>query len=74
MSHLILCGVTTEVCVQTTMREASDRGFECALVADATESYVAEFKEATLKMVVDKAGLIGWVTSSQDVIDAVDTC
>jgi len=44
--------VTTEVCVQTTMREANDRGYECLLVEDATESYFAAFKQATLDMVL----------------------
>jgi nicotinamidase-related amidase len=57
---LILAGVTTEVCVQTTMREANDRGYECLLVEDATESYFAEFKQATLAMVHAQDGIVGW--------------
>ena len=48
ITHLLFAGVTTEVCVQTTMREANDRGYECLLVEDATESYFPEFKQATL--------------------------
>ena len=52
--------MTTEVCVQTTMREANDRGYECLLVEDATESYFAAFKEATLEMVRAQGGIVGW--------------
>jgi nicotinamidase-related amidase len=60
ITHLILAGVTTEVCVQTTMREANDRGYECLLVEDATESYFPEFKLATLAMVHAQGGIVGW--------------
>ena len=47
ITHLVFAGVTTEVCVQTTMREANDRGYECLLIEDATESYFPAFKAAT---------------------------
>jgi biuret amidohydrolase len=60
ITHLILAGVTTEVCVQTTMREANDRGYECLLIEDATESYVPAFKQATLEMVRAQGGIVGW--------------
>ena len=60
ITHLIVAGVTTEVCVQTTMREANDRGYECLLVEDATESYFPAFKQATLEMVRAQGGLVGW--------------
>ncbi|HKZ05420.1 MAG TPA: isochorismatase family cysteine hydrolase [Methylomirabilota bacterium] len=60
VTHLVLGGVTTEVCVQTTMREANDRGFDCLLVEDATESYVPEFKQATLEMIRAQGGIVGW--------------
>jgi len=60
ITHLILAGVTTEVCVQTTMREANDRGYDCLLVEDATESYFPEFKQATLAMVHAQGGIVGW--------------
>jgi biuret amidohydrolase len=60
ITHLILAGVTTEVCVQTTMREANDRGYECLLVEDATESYFTEFKQVTLAMVHAQGGIVGW--------------
>jgi nicotinamidase-related amidase len=60
ITHLLLGGVTTEVCVQTTMREANDRGYECLLVEDATESYFAAFKQATLEMLRAQGGIVGW--------------
>ena len=60
ITHLLIAGVTTEVCVQTTMREANDRGYECLLIEDATESYFAEFKRATLEMIRAQGGIVGW--------------
>jgi nicotinamidase-related amidase len=60
ITHLVLAGVTTEVCVQSTMREANDRGFACLLVEDATESYFHEFKAATLAMVRAQGAIVGW--------------
>ena len=60
VTHLVFAGVTTEVCVQTTMREANDRGYECLLVEDATESYFPEFKRATLEMIRAQGGIVGW--------------
>lgn len=62
ITHLVLAGVTTEVCVQTSMREANDRGYECLLIEDATESYFPEFKAATLAMIAAQGGIVGWVT------------
>jgi nicotinamidase-related amidase len=61
ITHLIFAGVTTEVCVQTTMREANDRGFDCLLIEDATESYFPEFKRAAIEMIVAQGGIVGWV-------------
>ena len=63
IAHLIFAGVTTEVCVQTSMREANDRGFECLLVTDATESYFPHFKEAAIEMIVAQGGIVGWATT-----------
>jgi len=62
ITHLVFAGVTTEVCVQTSMREANDRGYECLLVEDATESYFASFKAAAIEMIVAQGGIVGWVT------------
>jgi nicotinamidase-related amidase len=70
--RLIVAGVTTEVCVQTTMREANDRGFECLLVEDATESYFPAFKTATLEMVRAQDGIIGWTASAPAVLEALE--
>ena len=67
ITHLLIGGVTTEVCVQTTMREANDRGFECLLVEDATESYFPQFKEATLAMIRAQGGIVGWTATLQAV-------
>jgi nicotinamidase-related amidase len=57
---LIFAGVTTEVCVQTTMREANDRGFDCLLAEDATDSYFPAFKAATLAMIRAQGAIVGW--------------
>lgn len=71
ITHLFITGVTTEVCVQTTMREANDRGYECLLIEDCTESYFPEFKAATLAMVRAQGGIVGWTAPSGAVISAL---
>ncbi len=70
-THLIVTGVTTEVCVQTTMREANDRGYECLLVEDGTGSYFPEFKAATVAMITAQGGIVGWVAPASHVIEAL---
>jgi nicotinamidase-related amidase len=60
---LIFAGVTTEVCVQTTMREANDRGFQCLLAEDATESYFPAFKAAALSMIRAQGAIVGWTAT-----------
>ena len=60
ITHLVFAGVTTEVCVQTSMREANDRGYDCLLVEDATASYFPAFKLATLEMLRSQGGIVGW--------------
>jgi len=71
ITHLLVGGVTTEVCVQTTLREANDRGFECLLIEDATASYFPEFKQATLEMVRAQGGIVASTASSADVLLAL---
>jgi nicotinamidase-related amidase len=71
ITHLLFAGVTTEVCVQTTMREANDRGYECLLVEDATESYFPEFKRAALDMIRAQGGIIGWTATCGEVAAAL---
>jgi len=71
ITHLVFAGVTTEVCVQTSMREANDRGYESLLIEDATESYFAEFKAATIRMIAAQGGIVGWVTPLSELEKAV---
>ena len=68
ITHLVLMGVTTEVCVQSTMREANDRGYDCLLLADCTESYFPHFKTATLQMMHAQGGIVGWTAFSRDLL------
>jgi nicotinamidase-related amidase len=63
ITHLIFGGVTTEVCVQTTMREANDRGYECLLLTDCCASYFPAFHAATVEMVVAQGGIVGWAAT-----------
>jgi nicotinamidase-related amidase len=72
ITHLLFAGVTTEVCVQTTMREANDRGYECLLVEDATESYFPEFKAATLAMIRAQGAIVGWTAPFAALAAAVE--
>ena len=71
ITHLIFAGVTTEVCVQTTMREANDRGYECLVVEECTESYFPEFKQSTLEMIRAQGGIVGWTAHLDDVLTAI---
>ena len=69
---LLFAGVTTEVCVQTTMREANDRGFECLLAEDATGSYFPEFKAATLAMIRAQGAIVGWTATVAEIEEALN--
>jgi biuret amidohydrolase len=71
--QLVFMGVTTEVCVQTSMREANDRGYDCLLLEDCTESYFPAFKAATVEMVVAQGGIVGWCTPSAALVQALAT-
>jgi nicotinamidase-related amidase len=73
ITQLIIAGVTTEVCVHTTLREANDRGFECLVLEDGTASYFPEFHRAALAMACAQDGIFGWVAPSHAVIDALST-
>ena len=73
ITQLVLMGVTTEVCVQTTMREANDRGYDCLLVEDGTDSYFPDFKAATLAMVTAQGGIVGWVAPAAAVMAALSS-
>ncbi|MBB4008698.1 nicotinamidase-related amidase [Rhizobium taibaishanense] len=72
ITQLIFAGVTTEVCVQTTMREANDRGYDCLLVEEATASYFPAFKQAALDMIRAQGGIVGWTAHIDDVLEALD--
>ena len=71
ISHLVFSGVTTEVCVQSTMREANDRGFYCLLAEDATESYFPEFKKATIDMIRAQGAIVGWTATVDQIAKAL---
>ena len=68
---LILCGVTTEVCVNTTAREANDRGYEVLVVEDAVASYFPEFHRVALEMIRAQGAIVGWVAQSAAVSSAL---
>jgi nicotinamidase-related amidase len=72
VTHLVFTGVTTEVCVQTSMREANDRGYVCLVVEDGTESYFPEFKAQALAMIAAQGAIVGWHAPSKAVLDAIE--
>jgi nicotinamidase-related amidase len=71
IAQLIVCGVTTEVCVNTSVREANDRGYDCLVVEDCCGSYFPEFQEMGLKMIKAQGGIFGWVAPADAVISAL---
>jgi nicotinamidase-related amidase len=71
ITHLVFMGVTTEVCVQTSMREANDRGYECLLLEDCTESYFPAFKAAAVEMMRAQGAIVGWTANSSELLAAL---
>jgi len=68
---LVVCGVTLEVCVHTTVREANDRGYECVVLSDCVASYFPEFQRVGLEMIKAQGGIFGWVSNSESFIAAI---
>src|ERR1700759_1271486 len=71
IENLLVCGVTTEVCVNTTVREANDRGYRCVVLADGCASYFPEFHDMGLRMIKAQGGIFGWVSDSAAVLQAM---
>jgi nicotinamidase-related amidase len=71
ITHLLFMGVTTEVCVQTSMREANDRGYDCLLLEDCTESYFPAFKAAAVEMIRAQGAIVGWTAPSKTLLAAL---
>ncbi|MBI3561941.1 MAG: cysteine hydrolase [Gammaproteobacteria bacterium] len=71
IENLIVCGVTTEVCVHTTVREANDRGYRCIVPGDCCASYFPEFHEVGLRMIKAQGGIFGWVSDSRRILAAL---
>jgi nicotinamidase-related amidase len=71
ITSLIVTGVTTEVCVHTTVREANDRGYECLVLSDCVGSYFPEFQRVALAMISAQGGIFGWVAPSSAYLSAL---
>lgn len=71
IASLIVAGVTTEVCVSSTVREANDRGYECLVLEDCVASYFPEFQRAALDMIKAQGGIFGWVSDSERLLHAL---
>lgn len=71
IEYLLITGVTTEVCVQSTARAANDRGYECLILEDCTDSYFPEFKASTLDMIAAQGAIVGWVSTSTELLDSI---
>lgn len=71
VKYLVITGVTTEVCVHTTVREANDRGYECLVLDDCVSSYFREFHDISLRMIIAQGGIFGWATNSHNFINEI---
>ena len=71
VTHLVFMGVTTEVCVQTSMREANDRGYDALLLEDCTESYFPQFKASAVEMIRAQGAIVGWTARSAQLLAAL---
>ena len=72
LRSLVFAGVTTEVCVQSSMREANDRGYDCVLATDACASYFPVFHAATIEMIRAQGGIVGWTARTDAILEAID--
>jgi biuret amidohydrolase len=71
ITSLVVTGVTTEVCVHTTVREANDRGYECLVLSDCVGSYFPEFQRVGLEMIAAQGGIFGWVSDSPTLLEEI---
>lgn len=71
IKQLVVTGVTTEICVNTTVREANDRGYDCLVPADCVGSYFPDMHAAGLQMIKEQGGILGWVTDSEKILAAL---
>lgn len=71
ITQLVVTGVTTEVCVNTTVREANDRGYNCLVPSDCVGSYFPDFHDWGLRMIKAQGGIFGWVSESPELLKAL---
>lgn len=72
IESLIFCGVTTHVCVHTTIREANDRGYECLMIEDGTATFDPRDQEAAIRMINQQGGIFGWTTTSEELLKGLN--
>ena len=71
ITTLFVGGVTTEVCVHTTVRQANDRGYECVVLSDCVGSYFPEFQRVGIEMIKAQGGIFGWVSTSRKFLNSM---